>query len=211
MYPHFIRLRGPWETVDDAGQKRRIHMPGDWHTIAAQQRHLSRKFGLPRLLDADESVILVCNFVGLTECALNGSSLAASHVAKDAIEFEITKLLQPRNEVIMTWSASTEPPEVALEIRGPVFLRDVHPTADGWAGQVIGESRKHLEVHLLAQGRAVARVPVQANRPFVVNRPEVMPEGAYNPQAPPWSLELIEMANRWYSLDFQVSPPVASD
>ncbi len=129
--------------------------------------------------------------------------------AIDHVEYEVTRLLQPRNELEMYWpSKSTVAPEVALEIRGPVFLRDVVNTTVGWAGQVVGENRRNMEVHLLAQGRAVARVPVQANQSFAIMRPSELPEGSYNPQAPPWTIELIEMANRWYSLDVEVPPPV---
>ncbi len=210
MYPHRIRLRGPWEAFNADGATQRVDLPAGWSEFIAASLSASwllrRRFGLPRIIDQDEDVSLICEFDGKSSIRLNGVVIEPMHVSSHYSEWKVTQGLQPRNMVelsVTSNSGSVAPPEVALEIRGPVFLRDVVPNPTGWTGQVVGEQRRHLEVHLLAQGRAVVRVPVQANQSFAVLRPDELPEGSYNQQAPAWTIELIEMANRWYSIDVQ--------
>src|SRR5438067_5673247 len=101
MYPHRIRLRGPWEYSDPSG----IWPPGRLTMPAALPEHagpvrLVRRFGAPGRLDSDERVWLVVE--GLTapaRIALNGSDLGGA-------EQDVTALLRPRNELVIELSAA---------------------------------------------------------------------------------------------------------
>src|SRR5437588_9857690 len=61
MYPHRIRLRGPWqaEPLDPPGQPRRVTLParlGECKLGEFRHVRFRRRFGRPRLLDAQEHV-----------------------------------------------------------------------------------------------------------------------------------------------------------
>jgi hypothetical protein len=212
MYPHRIRLRGPWESTQADGLKQRVDLPGGWRKFveshASGVLSLQRRFGLPRTLDQDEVVFLNFRFAGAACLRLNGTLMEPDYSFDSTVRWKVTQFLQQRNLIELTVSPplAIEPPEVALEICGPIYLQDVVATANGWTGRVVGENRPHLEVHLLAQGRVVSRIPVQTNDSFNVMRPNELPEGSYNRNAPGWTIELIELANRWFALDFPLSP-----
>jgi hypothetical protein len=210
MYPHRIRLRGPWEILNPDGSKTRVDVPGGWSGLINVNSSISlvlqRGFGLPRTLDQDEDVYLVCDGGGQASLRLNDSTVSPEHVSGGVIEWKVTPLLRPRNVAELTVTPQPNSPQVTLEIRGPVFLRSLTEAPDGWTGRVIGENRPHMEVHLLAQGRVVERVSARANQPFALVRPLELPEGSYNPQAPLWTIELIELANRWWSVDVPTLP-----
>ena len=97
---HTIRLAAPWQTTaTDAGT-----------------RH-ARKFGWPRILDANERLWLVCDHIpAVAEVQVNG---AAAGVAAAAGPFaaDITSLLLPRNEVVFAVASATPLGAVALEVR----------------------------------------------------------------------------------------------
>jgi hypothetical protein len=150
MYPHRIRLRGPWECeplarlVRDAGGCRemrtdslpppcRMTLPCRWNeggwTAFAGRARLRRRFGYPRQVDPHERLWLT--FAGaetLAEVWLNGQFLGR-HEGPEAFEFEVTSLLHERNQLTVEVEASTENGglwgEVALEVRCPAFLRAV--------------------------------------------------------------------------------------
>jgi hypothetical protein len=215
MYPHRIRLRGPWEATNADGSTQRVDLPGGWHQFISGgdtiPKLVRRRFGLPRTLDPDEHVFLMCRFDGRLSCELNEQPINLDHASGDDAEWNVTRLLQARNVVAMSfWPGHREldPPEVSLEIRGPVYLQDVSATPNGWVGQVIGEDRPHLELHLLARGRAIFRIAVKTNERFVIPFPVELPDGSYSPLAPLWQLELIELANRWYSVELPAPPGI---
>src|SRR5262245_37057527 len=141
MYPHRIRLRGPWdcevitrfvrtpeERVECSAQELprpfRINMPGrvSVHTLAdfVGNLRLRRRFGIPRRLDAHERVWLT--FAGIDSKAsiwLNGRLLGDLETNNSAFEHDVTGLLGERNELAIE-VALCEPDgclcqEVALE------------------------------------------------------------------------------------------------
>src|SRR5258708_1527976 len=131
MYPHRIRLRGPWECepLDSASgvvpRPARVTMPCRWHdaglpNFAGHVRY-RRRFGYPGRIDEVERVWLT--FAGANDTVavtLNGISLGACDKPGEPFEFEATPLLRARNELIVevTGAAPTAGlwGEVALEI-----------------------------------------------------------------------------------------------
>lgn len=203
VYPHRIRLRGPWEQAD--GSRGRITMPcrgGDLGNDTGPVR-LARRFGLPRKLDPHERVWLTLHGVhDLAGLWLNHHSLACEH---GTAEFEITALLETRNELrlemarppgeILLWE------EIALEIRCTAYLQDIHlavePSAEGpvlhACGSVVGSAEQPLEVYVLHQNRTVAYQPVEAGQRFAAgSEPLGEPLGAVR-------IELVCGAVVWYT------------
>src|SRR5262249_13428015 len=125
MYPHRIRLRGPWQAtpVLPAGPMTTIRMPCHldeaWPGFRGEV-HLIRSFGIPRQLDDFERIWLtVAGMTGQADVSLNGESLGRWPAAP--FEIEVTGRLRARNELCVCLQ-STEPGsglwgEVALEIR----------------------------------------------------------------------------------------------
>jgi hypothetical protein len=170
MYPHRIRLRGPWEyeplarsitlpdgtrrySSEDLPAPGRINMPARWREAGlagfAGKVRLRRRFGLPRRLDANERVWLT--FAGadsVMSICLNGQFLGEHSQASGPFEFPITELLRDRNELVAEIESRDDSGslwgEVALEIRCLAFLRDVQARLDS-----------HCR-HLIAEGRVVA-------------------------------------------------------
>jgi Glycosyl hydrolases family 2, sugar binding domain len=167
MYPHRIRLRGPWEyqplarrvlqadgsvefTTDNLPPASRINMPARWREaglddFAGRVRFL-RRFGLPRQLDDYERVWLT--FAGVTgsaQVSLNGSAVGSQPRDEEPFEFEITSLLEERNRLVVEVESATPDGglwgEVALEIRCAAFLRAVEIAARARAGEVELQAR----------------------------------------------------------------------
>jgi hypothetical protein len=98
---HQIRLRGPWAVTA---------LPD------GRTRH-ARKFGAPPALDPAERVWVTCGFVpGPAAVAVNGHPVGDADGGA-AFAFDITSLLNPRNELTIDVAAPGELGEVALEFR----------------------------------------------------------------------------------------------
>jgi beta-galactosidase/beta-glucuronidase len=142
MYPHRIRLRGPWEceplarfVVGADGRKeeiatnlpapRKMTMPCRWsegglNEFSGRVR-FRRHFGYPGRIDHNERVWLT--FAGVEEKAeiwLNGQFLGRQEDA-GMFEFDVTKILDVRNDLRVEVEGESETAglwgEVALEIR----------------------------------------------------------------------------------------------
>lgn len=166
MYPHCIRLRGPWQceplarAVTQAGGHLEMMpqalpppcsmtMPCRWGdgglgNFAGRVR-FRRRFGMPRQLDPHEVVWLT--FAGAeasVQVTLNSHFLGRSEQASQPFEFEVTGLLRERNELIVDVEASSGNGglwgEVALEVRAGAFLRGVR----AWTETAEGTVRLHL-------------------------------------------------------------------
>src|SRR5687768_7082609 len=148
MYPHRIRLRGPWEcepiehfvtgpdgksrwSTKDLPSARRVTLPGRWVDFGLDDFlgvvGFRRRFGLPRRLDEWERVWLVCEGVsGGASCRLNGTEveLAAADVGLD--EAEVTPLLRERNDLLLrVLGKGTDTQywgEVTLEVRCRAYV-----------------------------------------------------------------------------------------
>lgn len=150
MYPHCIRLRGPWECepLERSGGREgkqaaegadlpapcRMTLPCRWGDGGladfAGRVRFTRSFGYPSRIDAHERLWLT--FAGADRTAhvwLNELFLGRHEGADESFEFDVTQLLRSRNEL----KVEVESPapngglngDVALEVRCPAFLRDV--------------------------------------------------------------------------------------
>jgi len=178
MYPHRIRLRGPWTceplfrfalAPDGRWQRSsenlpppfRLTVPGRWrdaglHDFRGGVRFV-RPFGYPGRIDEFERVWLTFGGLeGRATVTLNDQSLGSIDGGTGPSEFEITGVLRPRN-VLGVEVESLEPlgglwGEVALEVRATAFLRDVRfeCLSDQLTarGLVVGEATSQLPLEL---------------------------------------------------------------
>ncbi len=194
MYPHRIRLRGPWDyeplaysspehhLLPPAG---RMNVPCRWSAGGlpgfAGRVRFRRRFGYPGRIDPHERVWLT--FAGASdsaEVALNGASLGR-HEGDGPFEFEVTDLLCPRNELVVEVEGAADTAglwgEVALEVRCTAYLRGVRLWAevegDGVrvhaAGEVVGAAERPLDLYLIVGRSTAAYASVTAapeGRPF---------------------------------------------
>jgi beta-galactosidase/beta-glucuronidase len=135
MYPHRIRLRGPWEceplarTVLRAGGRLdtlpdpvpppcQMMLPCRWHEGGlkdfAGRVRFRRRFGYPGRIDPHERVWLT--FAGVDYFAavwLNGRELGRHRGAFSPFEHDVTALLQSRNELVVEVDCPALHPEAA--------------------------------------------------------------------------------------------------
>jgi hypothetical protein len=198
MYPHRIRLRGPW----DCEPLGRVTMPCRWDHVGRVR--CRRRFGYPGRIDAHERVWLT--FAGVeavAEAWLNGQELGRFG-GTGPFEFEVTPLLRARNEL----TVEVEAPgggqglwgEVALEVRCAAYLRDVQAWSEGGilhaTGEVIGTAERPLDLYLIRERSTVAYTTVEAapeGRPF-----DLVAEGVPD-KASGVRVELVNGATVWYA------------
>ena len=230
VYPHRIRLRGPWDceplerlppTDEPLPAVRQMTMPCRWAEAGlpgfAGRLRFRRRFGYPGRIDADERVWLT--FAGVAaaaEVALNGAVLGRRAEAEAPFEFEITSRLGPRNELVVI----VEGPaggglwgEVALEVRRTAFLRKVRcwlaRVGQGiklnLAGEVAGVSSRPLELYALIEGQTVVYAGVEADpqgHPFHLAG-EVPADVAERCRSV--RVDLVDGAVIWYATEVPVS------
>jgi hypothetical protein len=168
MYPHRIRLRGPWQCEplgwadEPVPASRTVTLPARWADVGLPgftgRVRFRRRFGYPGQIDAHERVYLTfAGIGGRASLRLNDSPLG--EVPSDTLhaEFEVTTLLGPRNELVIDVEGPAEDGglwgEVALEIRCAAFLRDVSAWAEGGqlhvAGTAAGTADRPLDLYAL--------------------------------------------------------------
>ena len=187
MYPHRIRLRGPWEyeplsrrdaQTGDLPPAGRMVLPCRWREGGledfAGRVRFRRRFGYPGRIDAQERVWLTFEGVdAVADVSLNGQFLGRREGAAEPFEFEVTPLLQQRNELTVEVDSAGDGGiwgDVAMEIRATAFLRAVRTwvaeAADGrylhLAGEVAGTSKRPLELYVLLDRSNVAYATVEA-------------------------------------------------
>jgi hypothetical protein len=211
MYPHRIRLRGPWE-LHRQGEVDRVNMPARWIDLGwidgPWNAKLTRRFGLPKTLDDYERVWITCSgFSDSVQWSLNGKSIGEFSEKSSYVEMEVTGQLFQRNELaVLIQSESADGGlygEVALEIRGSYFLRDIQITKETLTGFVVGEPKAPLELYVLRSGRTVRYEHVSAapdGQPFSFEVANLESEPAIG-DFPLWRIELVEGANRWFTMD----------
>jgi hypothetical protein len=184
MYPHRIRLRGPWECEplarlgDDAPPPPplRMTMPCHWNEGGlagfAGRARFRRRFGYPGRIDAHERVWLTfAEVAGAAEVRLNGAFLGSREPDGLPFEFEVTALLRQRNELVVDVESATErgglSGEVALEVRCSAFLRGVRVEPAGCdlhvRGEVVGTAEGLLELYVVLNRSTVAYEPTAAS------------------------------------------------
>jgi hypothetical protein len=219
MYPHRIRLRGPWERQPavDGGQRYR------------------RRFGYPGRIDAHERVWLTFAGIGgravvwLNDCLLGchpplyPPPRAGGDKGGD-FEFEVTALLRPRNELVVDVEGTVDQGgswgEVALEIRCTAFLRDLRRLAVlrgervelHVGGQVVGTAERPLELYVVVdRSTAAYRVvtPAVEGQPFEIVVPDLAAEMGRSADGslsgPLVKVDLVNGASIWYTSAEQVT------
>ncbi len=126
MYPHRIRLRGPWECEPPDGSPAfRVSFPCPWGEPPLSGLvggvRFRRRFGYPGRIDADECVwITFAEAAGSVAVRLN-DRLLGEPKDRASFEYEVTPLLGQRNEVVVEVDGAAVPRgawgDVALEIR----------------------------------------------------------------------------------------------
>ena len=223
MYPHRIRLRGPWECEPVARvgggplpPPCRMTMPCRWADGAlfgfAGRVRFRRRFGYPGRIDAHERVWLTFAGAGpVADVGLNEQHLARFEGA-GPFEFEVTALLQARNELTVEVDAPGGDGglwgDVALEVRCTAFLRGVRVwlTKEGRpdlhaAGEVVGTAERPLDLYVIRDRSTVAYTAVDATaagRPF-----NLVAEAVCDAEAAV-RVELVNGATVWYAWEGSV-------
>ncbi|MSU79911.1 MAG: hypothetical protein EXS16_17705 [Gemmataceae bacterium] len=215
MYPHRIRLRGPWEcepVVAGAFMPRRIIMPARWHDAGLAgttgEARFTRKFGYPGRADETEHIWITCDGVtGLRQVSLNGVRFVSE--LRTEFDFDATAVMAARNHLEVIIHGEGEDAglwgEVAMEIRKDAFLADVRlEQIDGiWhvLGQAVGVADRELELYTLIDNRnADYRIiaPSVAGKPFFVPLPTI---SSANHAV---RIELINVSTVWYAVEIPI-------
>ncbi len=216
-YPHRIRLRGPWDCeplerqpLGDLPPPRRMTLPCRWADGGLPdftgRVRFRRRFGCPGQIDDWERVWLT--FEGAPDRAvvrLNGADLG-EHAGDGSFEFDATRLLRLRNELVVDVDGTAERGglwgETALEVRCTAFLREVRVWVEGAdlhaAGLVVGEAERPLDLYVLLDGSTTAYTTVAAapaGTPFHIIADRPPPPG----QPAVVQVDLVNGAVVWYT------------
>jgi hypothetical protein len=214
MYPHRIRLRGPWECEPKGLPPRRVNMPARWADAGLAgfrgTARFVRRFGYPGKADPEfEHIWLVCDgCTGVSEIRLNNQLLA--HTSGEVFAFDVTSLMTVRNQLDVIVDGSTDDAgvwgEVAMEIRKDAYLSDVHvqPTATGLlaTGTVVGVAPRALELYTLVDRRHVGYRTIEPTPRGTPFREELAVGEA---PAQIVRLELIHISEIWYVVELTSS------
>ena len=229
MYPHRIRLRGPWdcEPLTGAAGPLRMNLPCRWAEGGlgdfAGRVRFRRRFGYPGRIDDYERVWLTCDALeGSAAVALNGHFLTETR-GPAGFEFEVTALLQPRNELVVEMEGPATGGlwgEVALEVRRTAFLRGLRVSAEGdrllVRGEVVGSAERPLELYAVLDRSTAAYSLAEAapeGRAFTLASEELPPERR-GPGPHPVRIDLVDGATVWYAAEQWVefsTPPESAE
>jgi hypothetical protein len=226
MYPHRIRLLGPWEyevlpgakVSPDAPLRGRITMPS---TIAdaglpgfSGSIRFSRRFGMPRSHDAGEHYWLVFETTAdFMEVTLN-KRLLGEFARRGPFAVEVTGSLLDRNLLELTVQTMNDQDgltgETALEIRRVCYLCDakIWRRADGRieaSVEVAGKAPEGLELYLLAERRTLAYLRLDAAVDQLV---ELQSEDPVSPETTEARLELVQGGVVWFQTSCNIKANV---
>jgi hypothetical protein len=184
-----------------------------------------RRFGYPGQIDDWERVwITIAAVSDRAAVRLNGADLGEC-VGDGCFEFEATRLLRQRNELVVDVEGSAEHGglwgETALEVRCTAFLRGVRVWVEGgaWhaAGQVVGEAVRPLDLYVLINNATVAYrtvAPAPAGSPFhiIADNPARALAVEGSPEQATTSLAQVDLVNGavvWYTTVQELpNPPI---
>ena len=195
MYPHPIRLRGPWECRPARGAARRVTMPCHWADVDATGRvPFARRFGYPGRIDDFERVWLVGEgLTGAATVALNDQPLGTT--APGDFEFDATPLLAARNhlEIAIDRHAEAARPwnDVGLVIRCAAYLHGVCVRDGLVVGEVRGVWQHPLELYLLRDGAQAGYQVVPPGSGTMPLRFDAQADGVYQ-------LDLVNVSSVWH-------------
>jgi len=222
MYPHRIRLRGPWECeplpapADSA--PRRIDLPFRWdETDLVGRVRFRRRFGYPGRIDAHERVwLIVAGAAKRLDVCVNAVPLGEQAGAPPC-ELDVTALLRSRNELVLDTEVPAERSglwgEVALEVRCTAFLRGLRLWVEGAGasaelhvvGEVVGASEGLLELYVVWDRSVAAYATVtasEAGQPFHVRAPAPARVEGQTVRA---RVDLVNGASVWYTVEQELA------
>ena len=194
MYPHRIRLRGPWDLTTTTGLSRRVLFPATWE-VAGLPNYVgpvafARRFGYPGRIDAHERVWLVGQGVsGPAEIVFQDQPLGR---VAGGFAFEVTARLRDRNllkvslEIIAGQTRLWD--DIALEVRATAYLEGIVQDGRRIRGRIAGTSEGPLDVYVLAADRTCGYCQTKAEEEFAIEC-----DGA----ATPSRIELVNAATVW--------------
>jgi hypothetical protein len=234
MYPHRIRLRGPWEWTpltrlgggENAPLPPAFHapLPCRWRDAGlagfAGRVRFRRHFGYPGRIDDYERVWLTFGGVtGSVEVHLNDLLLARFEKLPEPADFDVTCLLRARNDLVVDVESADDGGglwgEVALEVRCTAYLRAVQvlPEKDGdqirlrVSGEVVGFCPRVLELYVVAGRSTVAYSTISAKpagQHFELTTDPVC--GEWEGHCPV-RVDLVNTACVWFTYETLVSIP----
>src|SRR5581483_7556989 len=176
-----------------------------------------RRFGIPRQIDAHERVWLtLAGADSRAEVWLNGLLLGQHEGAGEPFEFEVTTLLQDRNELTVEVEAPTGNGglygEVALEVRCSAYLRSTRiwfTTVGEMAylhvtGEVVGFSPTPLELYVILGRTNVAYAQVSAapeGRTFQIDSEDIRTSTRSFDQPEVVRVDLVSGSSIWYTVE----------
>ena len=195
-------------------------MPGRWsagglHDFVGRVRFV-RRFGYPGRIDDYERVWLT--FAGADHQAavwLNGTELGRHNGALEPFEFEVTRLLLARNELVIEVEADHPDGglwgEVAMEVRATAFLHgvEIQAISEGeivhirTTGRVLGTSPNPLELYLLLGRSTVGYLPIAAGSSFELISDPLRKDTLAGIHAV--RVELVNTSTVWYVVELEMS------
>lgn len=191
----------------------RMKMPCSWrngglHDFSGRVL-FRRRFGYPGRIDDYERVWLTFERIdGTSRIRLNDQQVGQGDTG--SFEFEVTSLLQPRNQLEVIVEALGDGGlvgEVAMEIRCTAFLKNVHvfefSAPQRWRihGELIGSCERPLELYAVTDQGTIAYRTIdtrQGGQPFEFHIDDP-PGGVENVR-----VELINVSTVWYAVEVNV-------
>lgn len=219
MYPHRIRLRGPWECApiappgDAALPPRRVTMPSGW--IAAGlagfrgSARFTRRFGYPGRIDDGEHVWLLGDGTrGCRSVCLNGQLLSGQ--PGDDLAFDVTAILAQRNVLDVIVQGDSDEVglwgDIVLEIRRDAYLANIAVRRVGESvivtGKVVGTAPQALELYTLLDNRHAdyrTILPIAEGQPFQIELADV------SAASHSVRVELICVSSIWYAVETAIT------
>lgn len=121
--PHQIRIRGPWTFRLENGDQGSMKIPGPWERDESQVTFVRGFNWLARLEPAESVWLIFQGYAGCGPVSVNGTQIG--ELTDGPAAFELTSLLQPRNELRISMNFEAVPEQsprglwgdVALEVR----------------------------------------------------------------------------------------------
>jgi hypothetical protein len=151
--------------------------------------------------------LTLAGLTGRASVHLNGRLLGTPDDPATGFEFEITPLLQARNELIVEIEAGTDGGlwgEVALEVRRTAFLRQIcirvveHRVQV--KGEIAGSAERPLDLYVILDRSTVASTVAEAGRGFSLVSEPLSVQGSHLVR-----VELVDGATVWYTLEQRIN------
>jgi hypothetical protein len=224
MYPHRIRLRGPWAyeplvwadgRSDSLPPSGSMNIPCRWGdgglgSFAGHVR-FRRRFAWPGRLDAHERVWLTfTSITGTAQVWLNDRFLAKLDRPAWPFEVDVTSFLQVSNHLAVEVEGTGDQAglcgEVALEVRCTAFLQSLRwwvqsaeQTAQlHIAGELVGVSDRSLELYALWDGKTVIYATLE---PSPTGTPFHLTSRDISDRRRDVRIELVNGASIWYAAE----------